>query len=306
MRPLLFSLAVLTAAGLRAQRDPRAFHADREEIRVLAVERVRQAPNDYQRVLATAENRLSVLHENYQVAGGTPPTRLNGDIADLRGRCQDVWRRRSAGRPVDLEPAAAPAIERRWKSHQGAFDRLLEEIETLARDKTPESQIYWRALKGFERLGRETERALMFNTPPEGANLAKALEDQEAALLKACERTPRRTRRANARVIVPAQYAFASEINVQAFYRFLDKVTQTPAKKSGAFAVPVGARTVTQRENGLRLVVRPVRGNGVAYIGTMEQELGYDYLTFPADTAYYFENTGTTPLEIEYVGLEDQ
>ena len=72
MRPLLFSLAVLTAAGLRAQRDPRAFHADREEIRVLAVERVRQAPNDYQRVLATAENRLSVLHENYQVAGGTP------------------------------------------------------------------------------------------------------------------------------------------------------------------------------------------------------------------------------------------
>jgi hypothetical protein len=85
--------------------------------------------------------------------------------------------------------------------------------------------------------------------------------------LKACERTPRRTRRANARVIVPAQYAFASEINVQAFYRFLDKVTQTHAKKSGAFAVPVGARTVTQRENGLRLVVRPVRGNGVAYIG---------------------------------------
>ena len=175
---------------------------------------------------------------------------------------------RTLAAAVDLEPAAAPAIERRWKSHQGAFDRLLEEIETLARDKTPESQIYWRALKGFERLGRETERALMFNTPPEGANLAKALEDQEAALLKACERTPRRTRRANARVIVPAQYAFASEINVQAFYRFLDK--------------------------------------GVAYIGTTEQELGYDYLTFPADTAYYFENTGTTPLEIEYVGLEDQ
>ena len=183
---------------------------------------------------------------------------------------------------------------------------MLEGIDTQARANTPESQIYWRALSDFDRLRRDVERALLFNTPPEGTNLTKALEDQEAALLKACERTPRRTRRANARVIVPAQHAFPASINVQAFYRFLDKVSQTPAKKSGAFAVPPGARTVTQRENGLRMVVRPVRGNGIAYIGTTEQDLGYDYLTFPPDTAYYFENTGATPLEIEYVGLEEQ
>lgn len=306
MRRLLFSLLVFTAVGARAKPDPRAYMAEREEIRLLAVERARQAPHDHQRALVAAENRLQALHEAFQLAGGTPPVRLEGDIAELRGRCRDVQRRRSIGRPVDPDPAAAGALDRRWKIQEGAFAALLERVEEWARAQTPESQIYWRALSEFDHWRKDTERAMLFNVPPGETVLTKALEDREALVLKACERGPRRTRRPNPRVVVPAQHAFPSQINVQAFYRFLDKVSQSPAKKSGAFAVPVGARTVTQRENGLRLVVRPLRGNGVAHIGSTEQELGYDYLTFPADTAYYFENTGTTPLEIEYVGLEDQ
>lgn len=306
MRRLLFSFFVLSAGLARAKPDPRAFMAEREEIRLLAVERARQAPHEYQRALAAAENRLQALHEAYQVDGGTPPVRLDGDLVELRGRCRDVQRRRSMGRPVDIDPAAATALDRRWKIQGNAFDALRERLEEWARAQTPESQIYWRALSEFDRWRKETERTLLFNTPPGEAGLTKALEDREAILLIACERGPRRTRRPNPKVVVPSQHAFPSQINVQAFYRFLDKVTQSPAKKSGAFAVPVGARTVTQRENGLRLVVRPLRGNGVAHIGSTEQDLGYDYLTFPADTAYYFENTGATPLEIEYVGLEEQ
>jgi mannose-6-phosphate isomerase-like protein (cupin superfamily) len=32
-------------------------------------------------------------------------------------------------------------------------------------------------------------------------------------------------------------------------------------------------------------------------------DLRYGYLVIPAETAYYFENTGDRPLDIDYVGI---
>jgi hypothetical protein len=66
----------------------------------------------------------------------------------------------------------------------------------------------------------------------------------------------------------------------------------------------VGCRTVTLREGGARLILRVHRGKGVAYLGSTKVILAYAYVIIPPDTAYYFENTGDRPLEIDYITLK--
>lgn len=282
-----------------------AFLSERREIQLLAAERVRQSPTDYQRVLALAETRLQQLHVDFQVAGGTPPTRLNGDMGELRRECAETQRFRSSGRNRAPAPGVEDILSRRWNDHRTAFDLLLAGLDASIEQKRPESQLYWEYRRAFDSLRAQTERALLYNSPPKMPSLAKLFSVDETVLLKRLEISPRVTRQKAPSVMNPADLHRPAALNVQTFYRALDLVPQSPAVKSGAYALPPSARTVTLRETGLRLVVRPVHGRGVAYIGQTEQELGFDYIAIPPDTAYYFENTGTIPLEIEYVGLEN-
>jgi mannose-6-phosphate isomerase-like protein (cupin superfamily) len=134
--------------------------------------------------------------------------------------------------------------------------------------------------------------------------LDEAFLRDESALLKACELSPKKTRGTSVRVVVPQEHGLKVDPDVQTFYRSLDLVPDAQPIRSGGFVVPVGARTVTLRESKIKMVFRPRRGKGVAYLGQSESELQYGYVAVPPDTAYYFENTGSEPLELEYVGLK--
>jgi mannose-6-phosphate isomerase-like protein (cupin superfamily) len=96
----------------------------------------------------------------------------------------------------------------------------------------------------------------------------------------------------------------ADLVAAEDFYHEVDSLPEARPLTKGAWTVPVGARTVTERRAGVRLVVRPAAGQGLAYIGSETVDFQYGYLVIPAETAYYFENTGTTPLDIEFVGIK--
>jgi hypothetical protein len=299
-------LAVLfTAFAARAARPDRAvFLSTKGEIRCLAVERIRSAGADYERVIVRAENRLRDLHENYQVGGGTPPTRLDGDLGELRGACQKVQRLVTAGHPPETDPAARSIVERRWRLFREEFDALLRRIEDQKREGVAESRIYWESLRTFDDLSETIATNLLFNTPPKERGLEEALSRDKGVLLKACESTPKKSRGVAPRIVVPHEHAGASHPDVQAFYRALDLVPQARPLRSGSFSVPPGSRTVTLRENAGRLVFRPMKGKGIAYLGQSETALSYEYVAVPPDTAYYFENTGTEPLELDFVSVK--
>ncbi|MBL0058898.1 MAG: hypothetical protein IPP35_07270 [Elusimicrobia bacterium] len=299
-------LAVLFgASAARAARPDRAvFLSTKEEIRCLAVERIRSAGADYERVIVRAETRLRDLHENYQVAGGTPPTRLDGDLGELRGACQKEQRLVTAGRAPPADPAARSMVERKWGLFREEFNALLRRIEDQKREGWAESRIYWESLHTFDELSETIATNLLFNTPPKERGLEEALSRDKGVLLKACESAPKKSRGATPRIVVPHEHAGASHPDVQAFYRALDLVPQARPLRSGSFTVPPGSRTVTLRENAGRLVFRPMRGKGIAYLGQSETELSYEYVAVPPDTAYYFENTGTEPLELDFVSVK--
>ena len=197
---------------------------------------------------------------------------------------------------MDADPAAVQALDRRWKIQTGAFAALLERMDEWACAQTPESQIYWRALSEFDRWRTDTERALLFQHLAGESALTKALEDREAILLKACERGTAAHLPAEPSGGGASQHAFFAD-QCPGVLPILDKVTQSPAKKSGGVRCPRGRPDGHPTGKRSALYGAALRGNGIAHIGSTEQELGYDYLTFPADTAYYFENTGTTPLK---------
>ncbi|MBK8575792.1 MAG: hypothetical protein IPN90_08975 [Elusimicrobia bacterium] len=304
-RRMCVGMMLFLAGGAHAARlDPAAFVSAKEEIRRLAVERIRSSKSDYERATVAAETRLRVLHESYASNGGSAPSSLEGDLRDLRGACQKMQRLAASGREPAPDEGAREMIARKWSIYQTGIGSLQRQVLEKKREKVSESQIYWTTLRAFKALRERTEIALLFNVPPGERGLEEAMDRDEVSLLKACETTAKKTRGTSLQVVAPSEHAVASEPEAQAFYRSLDQVPDTRPLRSGAFYVPVGSRTVTMREDGARLVFRPKRGKGIAYLGQSEAEIQYGYLAVAPDTAYYFENTGSEPLELEYVGLK--
>lgn len=297
-------LLFLTAAAHAGRPDRAAFLSTKEEIRRLSVERIRSAGSDYERVLVAAENRLRALHENYQVAGGTPPTHLDGDVGELRSACLKMQRLVTAGRAPDPDPVARQWVDRYWTLYRAEIDALSRQILEKRGEGPPESRIYWETLGTFKELKEQIRANILFNTPPGERGLEEALSRDESTLLKACETTPKKTHGKNVRVVTPHEFAGTAKPDIQAFYRSLDMVPNASPLRSGSVTVPPGSRTVTLRDDKSRLVFRPKKGKGVAYVGQTETEFNYDYLAVPPDTAYYFENTGPEPLELEFVGIK--
>src|SRR5262245_41052249 len=120
------------AAASPAERD-KAFLAVKKEILVLALERTRTAHYDYQRTLVMGETRLKRLHENYQVAGSTPPTVLDRDLQELRTTSQRVRLQRSRGQQLPADPQAAELIEKYWEIYDRGYQQLREEV-TVQKD----------------------------------------------------------------------------------------------------------------------------------------------------------------------------
>lgn len=306
MRPT-FSLGlmlIITVAAHADRPDRTAFLATKEEIRCLAVERIRSARSDYERVLVAAENRLRALHDNYTVEGGTPPTRLDGDLGEVRGACLTMQRLVTAGRTPNSDPVARQRVDRHWTIYRAEIDALSRRVLDKSGDGLPESRIYWETLGTFKALREQIQMNILFNTPPGERSLEEVLSRDESTLLKACETTPKKSRGKNVRVVTPHEFTGTAAPNIQAFYRSLDMVPNARPIRSGSITVPPGARTVTLREDKARMVFRPKKGKGMAYVGQTETELNYDYLAVPPDTAYYFENRGSDPLELEFVGLK--
>jgi len=297
---LLFFGGMVHAGGA----DRAAFLSSKEEIHQLAVERIRSVASDYERVIVAAEGRLRSLHENYAVKGATPPTNLENDLGSLRGACQKMQRLVALGRAPDPDDDARERVARQWTLYREQIKALVRGVNDKKREGVVESQLYWETLRTFKDLCGQTETRLLFNTPPGERGLKEAFLRDEVVLLKACETTPKKTRGRDLSVVAPQEHAGTGKPDVQVFYRSLDLVPSSPPLRSGSFSIPPGSRTVTLREDGARLVFRPKRGKGIAYTGQTEAALHYGYLAIPPDTAYYFENTGTEPLELEYVGLK--
>ncbi len=299
-----FILIGLATSLVHAGRPDRAaFLTAKEEIQRLAVERIRSVGSDYERVIVAAENRTRALHESYQVQGGTPPTRLDGDVGELRTACLKTLKLVTAGRPPAPDPVAHQIIDRKWALYRAEIDALARSI-LEKRGEAPESRVYWETLGTFKELREQIRTNILFNTPPGERGLEDALSRDESTLLMACEITPKKTRGENVRVVTPHEFAETAKPDIQAFYRSLDMIPNASPLRSGLITVPTGSRTVTLREDKSRMVFRPKKGKGIAYVGQTVTELNYDYLAVPPDTAYYFENTGPEPLELEFVGLK--
>jgi hypothetical protein len=305
MRPTfpLGLLFFLTVTAHAARPDRAVFLKTKEEIQRLAVERIRSVGSDYERVLVAAENRTRALHESYQVDGGTPPTRLEGDVGELRSACMKTLRLVTAGHPPAPDPTARQLVDRQWVIYRAEIDALSRRILEKG-GAAPEGRIYWETLGTFKELKEQIRMNILFNTPPGERGLEEALSRDESTLLKACEITPKKTRGKDVHVVTPHEFAGTAKPDIQAFYRSLDMIPNARPLRSGSITVPPGSRTVTLREDKSRMVFRPRKGKGVAYVGQTETEFNYDYLAVPPDTAYYFENTGSEPLELEFVGIK--
>lgn len=276
----------------------------KEEIRRLAVERIRSAGSDYERVIVAAENRTRALYDNRNDAGNTPSPRLDEDLRDLRSACQKMQRLVTASHPPDSDPIARQIIDEKWTLYREKIDTLSRQILEKKRERAPESRIYWETLHAFKDLKEQTATDLLFNTPQGESGLEEAMSRDESTLLLACETTAKKTRGKNVRVVAPHEFAGTAKPDIQAFYRSLDLVPDARPLRTGSFTIPPGSRTVTMREDKSRMVFRPKKGQGIAYVGQTETEFNYDYLAVPPDTACYFENTGSEPLELEFVGIK--
>lgn len=298
--------------------DRGSFVSEKEDVRRLAVERIRSAPVDYEKVMVAAEKRVRVLHEEFSSGGEVNSSALEEDLRRLRGACQKMQRTATLGKVPAEDPEARALVEKKWVRYQSETrllrDQVLEKTATPREVKggerpggegpPSESRVYWETIGAFIELRERTILDLLYNTPPGERGLNEALLRDEVALLKACEITPKKTRGVSVRVVVPQEHSLKADPDVQTFYRSLDLVPDAQPIRSGGFLVPVGARTVTLRENKAKMVFRPRRGKGVAYLGQSETEIQYGYVAVPPDTAYYFENIGSEPLELEYVGLK--
>jgi mannose-6-phosphate isomerase-like protein (cupin superfamily) len=318
MKTLVAGSMVMIVASLYGL-DRGSFVSEKEDVRRLAVERIRSAPMDYEKVMVAAEKRVRILHEEFGSGGEVNSSALEEDLRLLRGACQKMQRTATVGKAPVEDPEARTLVEKKWVRYQAEIRLLRDQVsektspsrevkggEGPGGEGPPpsESRVYWETIGAFVELRERTILDLLYNTPPGERGLNEALLRDEMALLKACEITPKKTRGASVRVVVPQEHGLKADPDVQTFYRSLDLVPDAQPIRSGGFFVPVGARTVTLRENKAKMVFRPRRGKGVAYLGQSETEIQYGYVAVPPDTAYYFENIGSEPLELEFVGLK--
>lgn len=302
VRPLLLTLLLAAPAFGAGRMSLKEMNDGREEIRLLTLERIRAVPED-SRAIVTGESRLRELFEEYQVQGGTPPVRLSADTSYLRGESQKLIRLRSAGRTPPADPGVAAHIEKRWNLYLAQRDALKDAAAADQQAGKSESTVYWATLRAFDRLLENTDKKLLHNTPPGERSLTDAFARDRAAILMSLESGPKKTR-VPVKVVVPEIHAPSMTMDVSAFYHAVDSLPEARPLTKGAWTIPVRARTVTERRAGVRLVVRPAAGQGLAYIGSETVDFQYGYLVIPAETAYYFENTGTIPLDIEFVGIK--
>lgn len=318
MKTLVAVLVMVMAAGVSGL-DRKTFDSQKENIQRLAVERIRSAPMDYEKVMVAAEKRVRGLHAELNSGGKVDFSALEEDLRQLRGACQKMQRNAAVRKVPAEDPAARALIEQIWARYQAEVKILREHVTentklskekrsstNIEGDERPpqESRVYWETTGAFKELRTRTTMDLLYNVPARERSLDEAFLRDESALLKACEVSPKKTRGTSVRVVVPQEHGLKADPDVQTFYRSLDLVPDAQPIRSGGFVVPVGARTVTLRESKIKMVFRPRRGKGVAYLGQSESELQYGYVAVPPDTAYYFENTGSEPLELEYVGLK--
>ncbi|HOW27201.1 MAG TPA: hypothetical protein PK876_01685 [Elusimicrobiota bacterium] len=321
-RIAVVSVSLLCPATLWAGDPPssRQFKADVEAVSRLTCERVRAAHYDYQRVTKLGEERLRELHEQFKVAGGTPPTTLDGDVQSLRQRSQSVRMQRSRGRSVPADPEAEKLVFQSWERYRREFDGLLEDVLLRRRLGEPESRIYWDIMTRYESLKSATERQLLYNAMPplliqadetrsspgrphEDWSVEAVLARDLWRLLKAIETPGKKTRGPVTQVVAPGELSEAARFDVAPFYQSQGLLPTNSPHRVGGFIVPPGGRTVTVREKGLSLIYRVSKGRGLAYIGSEQQEMDYGYLLIPPDSPYYFENLTQDVLHLEYIAL---
>jgi hypothetical protein len=277
--------------------------SSKKEIGVLTVERVRANHHDFQRALKMGESRLRKLHEDYQVAGSTPPTVLERDLQDLRAAAQKTRLARFQGREVPSDPAAAALVERYWEEYRLAYEALLEDLAGKRQSGLPGSQVYWEATKAFAGLRESALQSLVHNAPPGEKDLDRALARDEGRLLRSLEGPEVKSRSRAGCVVTAEEHARPATFAISPFYQSQGLLPADSPQAVGAFTVPPGCRTVTRYESGRRLVLRASRGKGRAHIGAASKEIGYGYFAVPPDAPYFLENTGDEPLDLDYVAL---
>jgi hypothetical protein len=296
MRYFLTVIAAVTACGVLWAAAP----TEREEIFLLALERVRAAPQDYQRAVKTAEVRLKDYYAG--IKAGAPAAER--DIQLLTGKAQKMRLLRGRGQNLPQDPAAQDLIARGWDAYRLEFDGIVEETKRRRDSGEPVSQVFWDATQKFASLKDRTAARLVWNAPDDGGkSLEKRLAGDEVALLKWLEPADVKTRGPGTCVVGPHDEPRAHSFDAGPFYHSQGLLPgQSPTAK-GAFTVPAACRTVTQREFDEKLIFRVSQGRGLAYVGGSEAELKYGYILIPPDQPYYFENTGTEPLYLEFIGL---
>lgn len=298
--PVAFLAGPLLAAS-GGGRD--AFLRKKREIAVLTAERMRAAPSDHQRALKTGEDRLRRLHEEYKVAGSTPPTTLDGDVRELQVAGNAVRLRKSRGQAAPPDPEAARLIDEYAESYRAAYRALLDAVAAGRREGTPEGRLYWESLREFGRLRRDAAEEMVHNAPTGERSLDGLLSRDEWRLLKALE-GPEAGGRSRAKcVMAPGEHLRNVVVDAGPFYQSQGLLPGVNPLRVYAFRVPAGCRTVVQRESGAKLVVRVSAGQGTAHVGSMDHSFSYAYLAIPSDTPYFFTNTGHEYLDMECVLL---
>lgn len=302
-RAFFFLMGILIPPAVHAAPAAQSFLADRDDTILLAVERVRQAPHDAQITLKTAEDRLREIHDLFRVQGGTPPTRLDNDVNKLQVETRQMRLARSRGVAVDPDPVALARTDAFWRDYAAEAGELRESAARDKIDGRPESQSYWEHLRAFEDLTARTTRRVVRLGPSEGQSMDDTFHADRLALLKALEFSARRTREPNRNVVDPTPQQSRVPVDAAPFFRAIGALPETRPVWTKSFLVPEGARSVTRRENGAKVVFRVSSGKAVAYVGTVAQDFHYGYVTVPPDTPYYFENAGSGPLHLDAVAL---
>jgi hypothetical protein len=163
-----------------------------------------------------------------------------------------------------------------------------------------ESTVYWDSLKNIDSLREDLQESLAFNSPPGERSVEEASAKDRWELLKRLE-DPARIRNRLACVKAPEENARPSSFDIGPFYRAVGLLPGTNPLRKGAFEVPPGCRTVTQRESGAQLIFRSISGQGRVVAGGEEKPLTYEYVTVPPETPYLIENPGGDPLNVEFI-----
>jgi hypothetical protein len=300
--PILLGTAIFPSLAASANHEK--FLAEKKEIFLLTVERVRTAHHDYQRAIKAAESRLRKLHEDYQVAKSTPPTKLDGDLQELQSAVHPVRFRRSRGRSVEPNPEATKLVEKYWSEYQEGFEKIRENIPVQRMLGKSDSQLYWNIMQRYDDLRARAGEKLIYNSPAGAPPLEEVLRKNEWTLLKEVENPAAlRTKGSPTCVVAPEQHPRNVNIDIAPFYHSQGMLPTVSPARAAAFEVPPGCRTVTLRDAKNKIIVRVSRGKGVAHIGSSQAELAYGYVLIPPDTAYSFENTTSAALELEYIAV---